>query len=97
MMGKEDGPRLAAKVRIQTDHVGGGPVLLYPEGVMMLNPTGAAVVALCDGSRTEGEIKAELAERYAAPADQLAADVSELLGQLRKRGLLHWYAPEEVP
>ena len=95
-MGKEDRPRLAAKVRVQIDRVGGGSILLYPERVMMLNTTAAAVVALCDGSRSKGEITAELAERFAAPADQLAADVSEFLRQLSERGLLDRYASEET-
>src|SRR3954452_6125009 len=40
----EDCPRLAAKVRVQTDRVCCGTVLLYPEGVLVLNSTGAAVV-----------------------------------------------------
>jgi pyrroloquinoline-quinone synthase len=93
VMGEEDRPRLAAKVRLQTDRVGGGPVLLYPEAVLVLNPTAAAVVALCDGSRTAVEIAAALAERYAAPADLLAADVAELLGRLRDQGLLYRPVP----
>jgi pyrroloquinoline quinone biosynthesis protein D len=93
MMG-EDRPQLAAKVRVQIDRVGGGPLLLYPEGVLVLNPSAAAVVALCDGSRTVGEIAAALAERYAAPADILAADVTAFVGRLRDRGLLHRPAPE---
>jgi pyrroloquinoline quinone biosynthesis protein D len=97
MMREEGRPRLAAKVRVQTDRLGGGPLLLYPEGVLMLNPTGAVVVALCDGSRTEGEIAAALAERYGAPADVLAADLAEFLGRLRERGLLHRHASEGTP
>jgi pyrroloquinoline quinone biosynthesis protein D len=39
-------------------------VLLTPEAVTVLNGTGAAVVGLCDGTRTVAEIVAELRARY---------------------------------
>ena len=32
------------RARVQTDPVSGKPVLLYPEGVLMLTPTGHAIV-----------------------------------------------------
>ena len=82
-------PRLAAKARLQADRVSGDPVLLYPEGAVRLNRTAVAVVRLCDGRRTVGEIVAELGGRYAASAEALAADVSEVLGRLHNSGLLH--------
>ncbi len=39
-------------------------VLLYPEGVVKLNETGAAILQLCDGSRTAEEIVSELNDKY---------------------------------
>ena len=81
-------PRLAGKARVQTDKVSGKPALLYPEGVLLLNPTGAAIVELCDGQRTFSEIAATLAERYNAPPDAVLTDVAEYLNRLRERGLL---------
>jgi pyrroloquinoline quinone biosynthesis protein D len=39
-------------------------VLLAPEAVSLLNGTGAAVLALCDGNRTVAEIVAQLRGRY---------------------------------
>jgi pyrroloquinoline quinone biosynthesis protein D len=39
-------------------------VLLTPEAVTVLNGTGAAVLNLCDGTRTVAEIVAELHARY---------------------------------
>ncbi len=88
-------PRLNSKVRVQTDKVSGKPALLYPEGVLILNPTGAAIVALCDGQRTLTEIVAALAEKYNAPADALASDVVEYLARLRDKGLLDLPTEEE--
>jgi len=39
-------------------------VLLQPEGVLVLNQTGAAILGLCDGERTVVEIVEELRGRY---------------------------------
>jgi hypothetical protein len=39
-------------------------MLLFPEGVLMLNPTAHAVLRLVDGRRTLGEIVGELARSY---------------------------------
>jgi pyrroloquinoline quinone biosynthesis protein D len=81
-------PRLAAKARVQTDRVSGEPVVLYPEGALLLNPTGAAIVGLCDGRRTFAELVDELAARYNAPPGQLSGDVGAYLIRLRDHGLL---------
>jgi pyrroloquinoline quinone biosynthesis protein D len=45
-------------------------VLLTPETVTLLNDTGAAILELCDGERTMGEILAELRGRYDHVADE---------------------------
>src|SRR5690242_14185302 len=63
---EETRPALAAKARIQLDRVTQKPVLLYPEGVVVLNETGAAILQLCDGQRNFAEIIAELARTYDA-------------------------------
>jgi pyrroloquinoline quinone biosynthesis protein D len=83
-------------VRLQIDRVTGKLALLYPEGVLLLNATGAAIVELCKDERTLGEIHAALAERYDAPPDPLARDVAEYLLRLRDRGLIDWRT-DEVP
>lgn len=45
-------------------------VLLYPEGVVKLNETGAAILKYCDGSNTAADIIRELSILY-------STDVSE--------------------
>ena len=40
--------------RLDFDPVRQRPVLLYPEGAVLLNDTGAAILELCDGARTRG-------------------------------------------
>ena len=81
-------PKLSARARLQTDKVTGKPIVLYPEGVLMLNPTGHAIVSLCTGESTIDEIVANLAERYKIPATQISPQVSEYLNRLRERNLL---------
>jgi pyrroloquinoline quinone biosynthesis protein D len=57
-------PELARRVRLSFDSTRDRHVLLGPESVVVLNRTGADILALCDGQRTVGEIVAELRERY---------------------------------
>lgn len=58
-------PRVAAAMRLTFDEVRGQCVLLRPESVLVLNPTGAAVLQLCDGRRDVSGIVAELLGRFA--------------------------------
>ena len=80
-------PRLAERVRLQTDAVTGKSVLLYPEGIVELNETAHEILAHCDG-RTLAEIVQALAEEYDAEIDALAADVRDTLADLRRRKLV---------
>ena len=79
-------PRLHAKGRLQHDDVRGGDVLLYPEGLVTLNPTGAEILGLCDGVRSLADIVATLERRYGARG--LEADVGAFLDALAAKGLI---------
>jgi coenzyme PQQ biosynthesis protein PqqD len=79
-------PRLVDGARLQYDEVREEHLLLVPEGAVRLNATAAAVLELCDGERSADDIAAALSERYAG-AD-VSADVAELLGGMRDRGLV---------
>ena len=57
-------PRLWRLARLNFDTVRQQHVLLYPEGAVMLNPTGAAILELCDGQRSIAAIAQILGERY---------------------------------
>jgi len=81
-------PRLAPGVRMQMDTVSDRPVLLYAELVVQLNPTGAAVLELCDGQRSVQAILAELAGKFQVDAQALRTDVIEYLERLRQRRLI---------
>ncbi len=82
-------PKISARARLQDDPVSGKPVLLYPEGVLILNKTGHAIVLLCDGSATIEEIASTLAKRFHnAPIAQILDDITNYLNALRQRNLV---------
>ena len=62
-------PRLARQVRMEWDPVREQQVLLAPEGILVLNQTGATILGLCDGERTLVEIVEELRGRYSSVSD----------------------------
>ena len=80
MISADSRPQLARKTRLRTDRLTGETLLLYPEHGLVLNPSAAAILRLCDG-RSAADIAAELA----APLD----DVLEFLRTLSERGLVH--------
>lgn len=78
-------PRLTSGVRMRFDAARDQHVLLSPEAVLVLNPTGAEIVELCDGERTITEIRAELRNRYGEVA---AVEVRGFLDDLiARRGI----------
>jgi pyrroloquinoline quinone biosynthesis protein D len=81
-----DTPRLADKARLKWDAVREKHLLLFPEGVLVLNQTAHDVLALCDGRRTVTEIAALLAAQY--HHDAVAGDVREVLQKLAEKGLV---------
>ena len=78
-------PRLWRLARLNFDTVRQQHVLLYPEGAVMLNPTGAAILELCDGQRSIAAIAQILGERYNC---DVIDDVTEYLSQLEERELV---------
>lgn len=72
-------PTLWRLARVQFDPVRQQHVLLYTEGALLLNETGAAILELCDGRRSIVEIAKILEERYHC---DVLADVTEYLSQL---------------
>ena len=78
-------PVLWRLARLDFDPVRQQRVLLYPEGVVLLNDTGAAILELCDGQRSIAEISAVLEGRYHC---DVTSDVIEYLSQLVERELV---------
>jgi pyrroloquinoline quinone biosynthesis protein D len=78
-------PKLWRLARMEFDSVRQQHVLLYPEGAVLLNDTGAAILGLCNGERSVEAIAHILGERYNC---DVLADVTEYLSQLAERELI---------
>lgn len=83
-------PRLAAGCRwggTETDRV-----ILFPEGAIKLQGTGRQVLERCDGTRTFGEIIAELQKEFGASADpeKIRSDITMFLEQLQRKRIVDY-------
>ncbi len=79
-------PAIAHGMRLQWEPAQDAHVLLYPEGMVKLNGTAAAILTRCDGARTLDDIVADLERTYGA--SELMADVQSFVSfALEKRWL----------
>lgn len=76
-------PRLRRGVRLTYDKTRETHVLLFPEGVLVPNPTAAAVLELCDGTTDVSAIANALRKRYAGVREEEILDVLSRLGDRR--------------
>ena len=54
-------------------------VLLYPEGVVKLNPTAGEILKRCDGAHTVAALVDELKELFAEPSERVETGVHKFL------------------
>jgi len=78
-------PALWKFARVDFDPVRGRPVLLYPEGALLLSDTAGEILALCDGRRTVADIASSLGTKYLA---DVGGDVLEYLEHIACRELV---------
>ena len=88
MMQAHDIPSLPRGVRLHYDTVRETWMLLAPERAVTLDEIGHAILDEIDGDRSFAEITATLAEKYDAPAAEIAKDSAGFLGALRDRRFL---------
>ena len=81
-------PRLADKARLKWDAVREKHLLLYPEGVLVLNPTAHDVLALCDWQRSVADMVKILATQHASDANTIDGDVKEILHRLAEKSFV---------
>lgn len=63
--------------RLQWEEAQQRHVILYPEGMVELNASAAAILQLCDGTRTRDGIVEELERKFATTG--LKDDINEML------------------
>jgi pyrroloquinoline quinone biosynthesis protein D len=66
-------PAIGCGFRLQWEPAQEAHVLLYPEGMVRLSRSAAAILTRCDGQRTVAHIVAEIERAYAATG--LSSDV----------------------
>ncbi len=76
---------LVPQARYRWDKIREQHQIVYPEGVLVLNETGAAIVRLCDG-RTTAQLLTALRAEF--PDARIEADVETFIARLSKKGLL---------
>ena len=87
-LSEESRPILAPHVVLKRDEARSRWVILAPERVLVPDETAAEVVGMTDGKATIAEIVDRLAEKYAAPRQEIAGDVLEMLQDLADQGYL---------
>ena len=80
----EQALRIAPGLRLQWEEAQQAHVLLYPEGMVQLNPSSAEILGRCDGQRSAETIVAELEREF--PDADLADDVREFLATALANG-----------
>ena len=66
-------------------------MILFPEGAIKLQGTGRQVLERCDGTRTFGEIIAELQKEFGTTdPSKIRADISAFLEQLQKKRIVDY-------
>ena len=78
-------PILAPKARVKWDHVRQKHLLLFPEGLLILNQTAHEVITMCDGKNKVITIVNSLGDKYKTHVDE---DIRELLSRLFEKRLL---------
>jgi pyrroloquinoline quinone biosynthesis protein D len=78
-------PRLVPFARYRWDRIRKQHQIVFPEGVLLLNETAAAIVRLCDG-RSLRQLVMALQEQF--PDSNPSEDTLSFLERLAQKGLL---------
>lgn len=79
-------PCLRRLFRLQWEPAQDAYVLLYPEGMVKLNPSAGEILLRCDGTRELDDIIDELEDLFSA--SDLAADIYRFIDHARQCGWL---------
>jgi pyrroloquinoline quinone biosynthesis protein D len=79
-------PVVGRGFRLQWEPAQEAHVLLYPEGMVKLNSSAAAIMTRCDGVRTVADIVADIERSYGVTG--LSADVNAFVVMAREKSWL---------
>ena len=79
-------PVVGRGFRLQWEPAQEAHVLLYPEGLVKLNDSAAAIMSRCDGVRTVADIVADIEQAYGVTG--LAAEVAAFVAMAREKSWL---------
>ena len=79
-------PVVGRGFRLQWEPAQEAHVLLYPEGMVKLNSSAAAIMSRCDGVRTVADIVADIERTYGVTG--LAGDVAVFVAMARDNAWL---------
>jgi pyrroloquinoline quinone biosynthesis protein D len=78
-------PRIGYPFRLQWEKAQNAYVLLYPEGMVKLNPSAGHILSRCDGESTVGAIVADLEQNF-PEAEKINADILAFLSDAHSQG-----------
>ena len=81
-------PRVGPGFRLQFEPAQDCHVLLYPEGMVKLNPSASEIMKRCDGQRSVAAVVAELESAFAAQG--LEGDVLAFIAMAGQQRWLAW-------
>jgi pyrroloquinoline quinone biosynthesis protein D len=81
-------PRLNRGVKLREDTVRARWIVLAPERMFVPDEVALEVLRLVDGARSVGAIADDLAARFAAPREEILADVTDMLADLAEKGVV---------
>ena len=79
-------PVVGRGFRLQWEPAQEAHVLLYPEGMVKLNSSAAAIMTRCDGVRTVADIVADIEKAYGVAG--LLADIMAFVAMAREKSWL---------
>ncbi len=81
-------PVLPPHIKLRHDAGRGRWIILAPERMFDPDDVAVDVLKLCDGQRTVADIAEHLAKEYNAQANEITADVIEMLQDLADKGVV---------
>lgn len=81
-------PRLSPHYVFRWEASQDAHILLYPEGLIKLNPAAAEILKRCDGERTADDIVADLDAAFPGNHDAIVLDTQAFLNDALRKGWL---------